>query len=120
MFVICGLFYDTSLNCLVFLWSWSSDYIMPALLSYYLFQSDRIAADEDIGKEKEKTTEQVEEETQTQEAKANAQILEMVRRCPLLYPFLLSRGGGHRVEKGELGLWLLRRVLKGALSQYLI
>ncbi|PIK52796.1 putative peptidyl-prolyl cis-trans isomerase-like 4-like [Apostichopus japonicus] len=35
----------------------------------YKLKSDRIAADEDIGKEKEKTTEQVEEETQTQEAR---------------------------------------------------
>ncbi|XP_071819780.1 peptidyl-prolyl cis-trans isomerase-like 4 isoform X2 [Apostichopus japonicus] len=51
----------------------------------YKLKSDRIAADEDIGKEKEKTTEQVEEETQTQEAKANAQILEMIGDLPDAY-----------------------------------
>ncbi|XP_033106184.1 peptidyl-prolyl cis-trans isomerase-like 4, partial [Anneissia japonica] len=45
-------------------------------------ESGRIGADEDINKDKEKTEEQLMEERETKEAKANAQILEMVGDIP--------------------------------------
>ncbi|XP_033110267.1 peptidyl-prolyl cis-trans isomerase-like 4 isoform X2 [Anneissia japonica] len=45
-------------------------------------ESGRIGADEDIDKDKEKTEEQLMEERETKEAKANAQILEMVGDIP--------------------------------------
>lgn len=79
----------SSYNVVEILWSCS----LSSNQGFFSFciQSDRIGADEEIDDTKGMTEQEIKEMVEEREAKANAQLLEMVRSCFLVLFVILYR-----------------------------